>query len=189
MSIEHIIKRYTNVPFTLLLTVKYKGDGGGGHCLLLTPDGVASSRMVGVSASVNLPLHHKVQKFSSGTCSPGWSRKKGSGVEFTETHLLFQRRQLAFEVDDALLRPMSIQPLSLEVFAVGVHLLTQGLGGVLLRPPDRIGLVESTLGVLESTQQLVDAHLVLVLNHRQLLRLRPKLFVLGFSLHAATRDI
>ena len=35
------------------------------------------SRMVGVSASVNLPLHHKVQKFSSGTGSPGWSRKKG----------------------------------------------------------------------------------------------------------------
>jgi len=42
-------------------------------------DGVAPSRMVGVSASVNLPLHHKVQKFSSGTGSPGcgWSRKKG----------------------------------------------------------------------------------------------------------------
>ena len=34
-------------------------------------------RMVGVSASVNLPLHHKVQKFSPGTGSPGWSRKKG----------------------------------------------------------------------------------------------------------------
>jgi len=33
--------------------------------------------MVGVSASVNLPLHHKVQKFSSGTGSPGWSWKKG----------------------------------------------------------------------------------------------------------------
>jgi len=30
-----------------------------------------------VSASVNLPLHHKVQKFSSGTGSAGWSRKKG----------------------------------------------------------------------------------------------------------------
>ena len=30
-----------------------------------------------LSASVNLPLHHKVQKFSSGTGSPGWSRKKG----------------------------------------------------------------------------------------------------------------
>jgi len=33
--------------------------------------------MVSVSASVNLPFHHKVQKFSSGTGSPGWSRKKG----------------------------------------------------------------------------------------------------------------
>jgi len=33
--------------------------------------------MVSVSASVDLPLHHKVQKFSSGTGSPGWSRKKG----------------------------------------------------------------------------------------------------------------
>jgi len=33
--------------------------------------------MVCVSASVNLPFHHKVQKFSSGTASPGWSRKKG----------------------------------------------------------------------------------------------------------------
>jgi len=35
------------------------------------------SRIVCVSASVNLPLHHKVQKFSSGTGSPGRSRKKG----------------------------------------------------------------------------------------------------------------
>jgi len=33
--------------------------------------------MVSVSASVNLPLHHKVQRFSSGTGSPGCSRKKG----------------------------------------------------------------------------------------------------------------
>jgi len=44
---------------------------------MVSPDGVAPSRMVSVSASVNLPLHHKVQKFSSGTSSPGWSRKKG----------------------------------------------------------------------------------------------------------------
>ena len=44
---------------------------------LVSPDGVAPSRMVSVSASVNLPLHHEVQKFSSGTSSPGWSRKKG----------------------------------------------------------------------------------------------------------------
>ena len=43
---------------------------------MLSPDGVAPSQMVGVSASVNLPLHPKVQKFSSGTGSPGWSRKK-----------------------------------------------------------------------------------------------------------------
>jgi len=44
---------------------------------LVSPDGVVPSRMVSVSASVNLPLHHKVQKFSSGTGSPGWSQKKG----------------------------------------------------------------------------------------------------------------
>ena len=30
-----------------------------------------------MSASVNLPLHYKVQKFSSGTGSPGWFQKKG----------------------------------------------------------------------------------------------------------------
>ena len=41
------------------------------------PDGVLPSQMVSVSASVNLPLHHKVQKFSCGTSSPAWSRKKG----------------------------------------------------------------------------------------------------------------
>ena len=39
--------------------------------MLISPNGVAPSRLVGVSASVNLPLHHKVQKFSSGTISPG----------------------------------------------------------------------------------------------------------------------
>jgi len=44
---------------------------------MVSPDGVALSRMVNVSASVNLPLHHKVQKFSSGTGSPDWSRNKG----------------------------------------------------------------------------------------------------------------
>jgi len=49
--------------------------------------------MVSVSASVNPPLHHKVQKFSSGTGSPGWSRKKGHktvvvwcGVNVNEVH-------------------------------------------------------------------------------------------------------
>jgi len=38
---------------------------------LVSPAGVAPSRIVSVSASVNLPLHYKVQKFSSGTGSPG----------------------------------------------------------------------------------------------------------------------
>ena len=45
--------------------------------LVTSPDGVAPIRMVGVSASVNLPLDRKFQKFSSGTGSPGCSRKKG----------------------------------------------------------------------------------------------------------------
>ena len=51
--------------------------GGWWRWALVSLDGVASSRLVGMSASVNLPLHHKVQKFSSGTGSLGWSRKKG----------------------------------------------------------------------------------------------------------------
>jgi len=37
----------------------------------------APSRMVSVSASVNLPLYPKVQKFSSDTGSPRWSQKEG----------------------------------------------------------------------------------------------------------------
>ena len=32
----------------------------GGRWALVSLDGVASSRMIGVSSSVNLPLHHKV---------------------------------------------------------------------------------------------------------------------------------
>jgi len=52
-------------------------NGGWWRWALVSPDGVAPSQMVVVSASVNLPLHHKVQKFSSGTGSSGWSRKKG----------------------------------------------------------------------------------------------------------------
>jgi len=54
-----------------------KKYGGWWRWTLVSPDGVVPSRMVSVSASVNHPLHHKVQKFSSGTSSPGWSRKKG----------------------------------------------------------------------------------------------------------------
>ena len=54
-----------------------KNMGGWWRWAVVSANGVAPSRMVGVSASVNLPLHHKVQKFSSGNGSPGWSRKKG----------------------------------------------------------------------------------------------------------------
>jgi len=35
------------------------------------------SRMVSVSASVNLPLHHKVRSSLLALAHPGWSRKKG----------------------------------------------------------------------------------------------------------------
>jgi len=51
-----------------------KKMGGWWRWALVSPDGVAPNRMVGVLASVNLPLHHEVQKFSSGTSSPVWSR-------------------------------------------------------------------------------------------------------------------
>ena len=50
--------------------------GGWWSWALVSPDGLAPSRVVSVSASVNLPLHDDVQKFSSGTGSPGWSRKR-----------------------------------------------------------------------------------------------------------------
>jgi len=62
--------------FRLILSV-VTYSGGWWRWALVCPDGVAPSRMVSVSASVNLPLHYKVQNFSSGTGSPGWSRKKG----------------------------------------------------------------------------------------------------------------
>jgi len=50
------------------------GDSGGGHWLVRTewrPDGLSVCLPL-----LNLPLHHKVQKFSSGTGSPRWSRKR-----------------------------------------------------------------------------------------------------------------
>jgi len=53
-----------------------KKIGGWWRWALLSLDGVAPCRMVGVSASLNLPLHHKDQRFSSGTDSPGWSQKR-----------------------------------------------------------------------------------------------------------------
>ena len=53
---------------------------GGGWCrwALVSPDRVASSRMVGVSASVNLPLHRKVLSRGSllALAHPGGPRKR-----------------------------------------------------------------------------------------------------------------
>jgi len=62
--------------------------GGRWRWALVSPDGVAPSRTVGVTASVNLPLHHKVQKFSSGTGSPGWSPKTGGPRKRAEKQLV-----------------------------------------------------------------------------------------------------
>ena len=59
-----------------------KKYGGWWRWAVLSLVGVAPTRMVGVSASANLPLHHKVHKFSSGTGSPGWSRKKGYKIKW-----------------------------------------------------------------------------------------------------------
>ena len=65
---------------------KYEGWWRGA---LVSPDGVAPSRMVNVSASVNLPLHLTVQKFSSGTGSPGWSWKKGHKIVVAVVWLIY----------------------------------------------------------------------------------------------------
>jgi len=71
------------------------GDDGGG--LLISPDGVAPSRIVSVSASVNLPLHDKVQKFSSGTSLPRWFRKKGHKTVVVVRYNLNDRAVMEFE--------------------------------------------------------------------------------------------
>jgi len=54
------------------------GDGGGGHWLVQMEWRPAGWMGWSVCLPLkNLPLHHKVQTFSSGTSSPRWSRKKG----------------------------------------------------------------------------------------------------------------
>jgi len=52
--------------------------GGWWSWTLVSLDGVAPSRMVGVSASINLPLQHNVQKFSSllALAHPGGPEKR-----------------------------------------------------------------------------------------------------------------
>jgi len=75
--IQNNFSRSTNVRISLqaLMAMHYKILWW--RWALVSPDAVAPSHMIGVSASVNLSLHHAVQKFSSGTGSPRWCRKKG----------------------------------------------------------------------------------------------------------------
>jgi len=61
-------------------------------------DGVAPSRLVGVSASVNLPLHHKVQKFSSGTSLPDCSRKRAVKRLWCGVPIMILLSQLLYEI-------------------------------------------------------------------------------------------
>ena len=81
-SKNHLLLWLGFIAFSALTVLVGRQEGhpackNGGWWALLSPDGVAPIRMVSVSTSINLPLHHKVQKFSCGTGSPGWSRKKG----------------------------------------------------------------------------------------------------------------
>jgi len=71
-----------------------KKMGGWWRWALVSLEGVARSQMVSVSASVNLPLHHKVQKFSSGTGSPGWSRKKGHKTDVVMVVVMMQNKYI-----------------------------------------------------------------------------------------------
>ena len=82
---QKIYSTVINLAFSALTLLVGRQEGysarkkyeGWWRWTLASPDGVVPSRMVSVSASVNRPLHHKVQKFSSGTGSPGLSWRKG----------------------------------------------------------------------------------------------------------------
>ena len=84
--------------------------------------------MVGVSASVNLPLHHEVQKFSSGSGSPVGSQKKGrktvvvwfgelSVASFVGSYQINARTELAIRYND-------ISPLENHHCAVAFQILS-----------------------------------------------------------------
>jgi len=76
-----------------------------GRWALVSPDGAVPSQMIGVFASVKLPLHHEVhQKFRSGTGSPGWSRKWAVKrlwwCYFVLQYLGYRTNAVSFEVDE-----------------------------------------------------------------------------------------
>ena len=61
-----------------------------------------------MSASVNLPLHDKVQKFYSGTGSTGWSWKKGRKTVVVVLPPLFQNDLWVQESRVVHNKPMSL---------------------------------------------------------------------------------
>jgi len=83
-------------------------NGGWWRWALVSLDGVAPVKMVGVFASVNLLLHHKVQKFSSGTGSAWWSQEKGRETVVVVVVVLVKRlgRKSIFEMTYFMLRGM-----------------------------------------------------------------------------------
>jgi len=75
-TLQHCLQCFDAVGWAAGRVSSLQENGGWWRWALVSPDGVAPSWMVSVSAYVNLPLHHKVQKFSSGTGSHRWSRKR-----------------------------------------------------------------------------------------------------------------
>ena len=75
-TVQTAVTSYTlDRDYWIVFTELLGANDGGGHWLVRM-----EWRPAGWSVClplVNLPLHHKVQKFSSGTGSPGWSKKKG----------------------------------------------------------------------------------------------------------------
>jgi len=60
--------------------------GGWWRWALVSLDVVVPSRIVSVSVSVNLPLHHEVQKFSLAPAHPG-SPGCGGGVVYSDVQI------------------------------------------------------------------------------------------------------
>ena len=83
MAVERYICLFSCSPISALILLvgrqeghlackKWEEDGGGGHCLVRM-----EWRPGGWLVCLPLLIFHKVQKFSSGTSSPRWYRKKG----------------------------------------------------------------------------------------------------------------
>jgi len=62
--------------FTAVCQFWSNTNGGWWRWALVSPDGVAPSRMVNVSASINLPLHHKVRSSLLAPAHPSGTGKR-----------------------------------------------------------------------------------------------------------------